>query len=670
MKFKPGMLGACVVVLALLGTVLIGYNLDVDEEVEYRTSYKTITNITSQFDYAPGDSFVQYNPAKNYSGYTPGTITFTESGTANQYGYIVTPGTHVSTTVDLSETSFYSTAGHEVNARSFVGVPYNNFWLLGGHRISVADILSHEGINYTQYPSGIDISLTYGDPYYFGGVSDPTVMMATPNLVTASNTSTFFSNSDIGTGVVYTSTDPNIGTNYLNGTPWYWLYSSAETSAHTSDGLSYTIHVSSNGETRTIYNGAVRDVSNISTTRIHWSDVACYTSNGGATSPEGPKAPFGGTNANYGNKQVIELYNQSLTPTAMLTISYDVGAVVKYIRISEGVQFVLPSDYPDSVDNSYTSTWNNGRENGSVSWVVRLGDTGTPVFQVSPTIKGYGNDILIQAYRVGSGDLAVFYADGVTHNTAVLGAWDTVLITFDAVNRTLTASPIVSFSNFQTFTASPSVFTVTDSFPVYANVSDTLTFEECVFTARNDQSVDFRFSVYETVVNMGFNTNIMVNPSLNPRALFLPLDYPNLRVSFDSVALYGNSVILNGVEYTVSNGQITVGANFVPISGMNVTYSDDSHMYVNDIDLGVVSDPTISFRGQWYFQARASYGYLEAVDVVDWDVGHWAIDMQQSILIYEALIIGGIIVAYFKKSLTTLDWAILIVAMFGGAVLF
>lgn len=669
MKFKPGMIGACVVVLALLGTVLIGFNLDVDEEVEYRTSYKTITNITSQFNYSPGDTFVQYNPAKNYSGYTPGTITFTESGTANQYGYIINPGTHVSNTVDLSETTFYSTVGHEVNARSFVGVPYNNYWLLGGHRITVADILSHEGINYTQYPAGIDISLTYGDPYYFGSVADPTLMMSTPNLVTASNTSTYFSNSNVGTGIVYPSTDPNTGTNYLNGTPWYWLYSSAETAAHTEDGLSYIIHVSPNGETKTIYNGTVRDVSNISSTRIHWSDVACYTSNGGGTAPEGPKAPFGGVTGNYGNRQVIELYNQSITPTAMLTISYDVGAEVKYIRISEGVEFVLPSEYPDSVDNSYTSTWSNGRENGAISWVVRLGDTGTPVFQVSPTIKGYGNDILIQAYRIGS-DLAVFYADGVDHNTAVLGAWDTVLITFDAVNRTLTASPIVSFSNFQTFTVSPSVFTVADSFPVYANVTDTLTFEECVFTARNDQSVDFRFGVYQTVVNMGFNNNIMVNPSLNPRSLFLPLDYPVLRVSFDSFALYGNSVILNGVEYTVSNGQITVGANIVPLSGMNVTYSDDSHIYVNDIDLGTVSDPTISFRGQWYFQARASYGYLEEVQVVDWDVGHWAIDMQQSVLLFELFIIGGIIVAYFKKSLTILDWAILIFAMFGGAVLF
>lgn len=668
MKFKPGMIGACVVVLALLGTVLIGYNLDVDEEVDYQMSYKNITNITSQFNYTPGDTFVQYNPAKNYSGYTPGTLNFTESGTANQYGYVVTPGTHNSATVDLSDTAYYSTSGHSVDARSFIGAPYYNFWLLGGYRITVADLLSHEGINYSLYPSGVDISLTYGDPYYFGSSSNPTEFMATPNLVTATNSSAYFSNSNVGSGFVFKSTDPNTAVPFLNGTPWYWLYSSAETSAWTDSGLSYTIHVSPNGETRTIYNGTVRDISNVSTTRIHWSDVACYTSNGGGSAPAGPKAPFSGSTSNYADKQVIELYNQNLTPTAKVNISYDVGAEIKYIRISEGVQFIAPSEYL-GVDSFYTPEWSNERENGSISWVVRLGDNGLPIFHASPTITGHGNDINLQTYR-SNGVTYVSYDDGVDSKVVILGAWDTILLKFDSVNRVITATPIVDFSNFQNFTLSPDEFTVVDHFSVYDSVADTLVFEKVKFIVNRDSSIDYRFSVYETVINMGFNKNILINPSLNPRSLFLQLDYPNLRIAFDSVALYGNGVTINGVPYTVSNGQITVGANYVPISGMNVTYSDDGHIYINDIDVGVQNDPTISFTGQWYFQARALSGTLEEVNVVDWDVGHWAIDMQQSVLLFELLIIGGIIVAYFKKSLTVLDWAILIFAMFGGAVLF
>ena len=672
MRFKPGMLGACIVVLALLGTVLIGYNLGVDERTDYQTSYHNITNITSQFDYAPGDTFVQYNPAKNYSGYTPGTLTFTQSGTANQYGYVVTPGVHNTRTVDLTDTGFYSTAGRAIDSRAFVGAQYNNFWLLGGYRISVADLLSHEGINYALYPEGVDISLIYGDPYYFGGTGDPTVMMATPNLVMASNISTFNSSSSSGSGFVYKSTDPNTAVSFLDGTPWYWLYSSAGTSAYTSGGdLSYTIHVSKTGETRVISNGSVVDISNVSTTQVYWSDIACYTRNGGGVTPEGAKAPFGGATGNYGDKQVIELYNQGLTPTASVTISYDVGADVKYIRISDGVGFLTPTEYSGSND-AYTSTWDNGRENGAVSWVVKLGGSGEPVFSVSPTIKGYGNDIDVQVSRNASGNMTVSYQDTTLDNaiSVALGAWDTALITFDAINRTLTASPVVNFSNFQNFTTSPSVFTVTDSFPVYSSISGTLTFENMVYTVQNDLATDYRFSVYETIINMGFNNNIFINPTLNPRSLFLPADYPILRITLDSVALTGQAITLNGVSYPVTNGSIIIDNNKLGISGLNITYSDDGHIYANEVDLGPGTDNNISLAGQWYFQARASYGTLDEVEVIDWEVGHWSIDMQQAIVIFELVNIAGIIVCYYKKSLSTLDWIIIIIAMFGGAVLF
>lgn len=664
------MLGACIVVLALLGTVLIGYNLGVDERTDYQTSYRNITNITSQFDYTPGDTFVQYNPAKNYSGYTPGVLTFTESGTANQYGYVITPGVHNTMTVDLSDTSYYSTPGRALDSRAFVGAEYNNFWLLGGHRISVADLLSHEGINYSLYPEGVDISLIYGEPYYFGSTSQPTEFMATPNLVMASNITTFFSNSQSGSGFVHESTDPNTAIPFLNGTPWYWLYSSSGTSARTDSGeLSYSIHVSNTGETRIVSNGTVTDISNASTTHVYWSDIACYTTNGGGTAPEGLKAPFGGITTNYGNKQVIELYNQGLTPTAQVTISYDVGAEIKYIRVSDGVGFLTPTEYSGAND-PYTATWNNGRENGVVSWVVRLGNTGEPVFNVSPTIKGLGNDIDIQAYRNYQGDYTVMYSDGVTTKTAVMGAWDSALITFDSINRTLTAGPIVSFSNFQNFTASPTSFIVTDTFPVYSGVSDTLTFEDCVFTVQNDLATDYRFSVYETTVNMGFNNNIFINPTLNPRSLFLPADYPILRITLDSVALMGQAITLNGVSYPVTNGTIIIDNNKLGVSGLNITYSDDGHIYANDVDLGAGTDNNISLTGQWYFQARASYGVLEEVEVVDWEVGHWSIDMQQAIVIFELVNVAGIIICHYKKSLSTLDWIIIIIAMFGGAVLF
>lgn len=663
MKFKPGMLGACVVVLALLGTVLIGYNIGADEVTEYRTNYRNITNITSQFHYSEGDEFTSYNPAQNYTGYTPGTIEFTESGTANQYSYIVTPGTHQTQTVDLTDTTWYSTNDHENDSRTFVGSK-DNWWLLGGYHMSVSSFLTHEGISYSSYENGVVIDLLYGTPYNFY-TND--MFVATPNLVTVATTAALQNNSVVSNGFVHEYTDPDNGIYFTDGTPWYWTLA-YRPYAYSNSDFELKIHVLKTGETRILYNGSVTDISTAGNTFIFWSDMVCYTTLSGAVTPAGLNAPFNNQMGNAPNYQIKKLYTDSITPTAMLTVDYDVGTVAKYMRVSEGISFVPPTEYSLSGD-PYASTWTNSHENGSISWVIKMDTLASgPFFLANPIING-GMGIQVFAYTVG-GQIYVGYNDGAYNNTVVLGAWNTIRLTFDSVNRKVTCAPITSFSDFQNYTESPMETVIADSFPIYDNIDDTLLFDSVMFIVNSDNSTRFKFSVTETVVRLGFNKNIFIGPYLNPRTLFLSADYPILRITFDSVALLGDTVTINNHTYNVSNGAIGIDGNIIPISGMNVTYKEDNHIYVNDIDVGASVNNTISFGGQWYFQARASYGYLESVEVVDWQIGEWAIDMQQAVLIYEACIVAGIIIAYYKKSLTTLDWAILIFAMFGGAVLF
>ena len=663
-RFKPGMLGACIIVLALLGTVLIGFNSGVDERTEYQTAYRNITNITSQFSYTEGDTFVDYNPAQNYTGYTPGTITFTESGTANQYSHIVTPGTHQTETVDLYDTSWYSTNTHEVGSRTLVGSA-DNWWLLGGYRTSVSSLLTHEGIDYTQYENGVALNLIYGTPYTFGNTDQ---YEAVPNLVT---TSVSGFNAESGTASGFINKYDGTSELFTDGTTWYWLSAGRPSSYVQYEGpLEYKIHVLKSGETRIILNGNTTDISQASDTYVYWSDMVVYTTISGL-SPAGPNAPFNGMIGNSANEQVLDIGTLGLTPTATITIDYDVGAVAKYMRISDGVSFLDPTDY-QGTNTPYTSSWTNGRINGAISWVIKFDRLSSgPNWVATPDFSefGYGSPISLYAYTY-LGDSYVKYYDGTVTNTVKLGAWDTILLTFDSVNRKFTCAPVVSFSNYQNFTISPDTVTVANSFPAFDGVTDTLTFRTVDFTISDNNANDYTFSVYQTTINMGFNSNIFVNPTLNPRSLFLPADYPILRITFDSVALVGDAIILNGVTYPISNGTIIIDNTKMGISGLSVTYSDDGHIYANDVDLGTASDTNISLRGQWYFQARASQGYLDEVQVIDWDVGHWSIDLKQGIVLYELVIIGGIIVCYYKKSLSTLDWVILIVAMFGGAVLF
>lgn len=674
MQFKSGMLGTCIVVLSLLATVLLGYSLGVDETTESRTSYNSITNITSQFSYTEGSSYVEYNPALNYTGYTAGTIDFTSSGTANQYTVIKTPGTHYSTSIDLSDTAYYSTSTHSVDSKSFTG-EQSNWWLVGGYIMSVADILSYNSIDYTTLEGGVTINLLYGTPYNF---SDS--YYADPNLVTARTSSTFNSYSGTASNQTYVDNTGTSTTLSSLGVPWYWASAVRPYYNADSQTASFTVFVAKSGETRISLNGTVTDISDVSSTYICWSDTVCYTKLNGASSLTSG-GPWNGGTGNYADEQVEYLSENSITPTNFITIDYDVGAVVDYMRISDGVSFVEPTEYAGS-DTVYTSTWANGQTNAAVSWLIHFDDlTVDSSMIIDPQFtNASSNAITLQVSTIpGSGTVGVYYTDYVgdeinQETFKDIGAWNNILLTFDSVNRTVTVTPVTSFSNFQNYTLSGDSITVQDGFPAYGSVDDDLLFGSVLFTVPGDGMNEYTFSVVSTTVYMGYNKAIFVNATLNPRTLFLQADYPILRISFDSVALYGSAVILNGTSYPVSNGMITIGANRLSVSGLSVTYMDDGHIYAgkesNDIDLGEATDNTITMEGQWYFQARASNGYADTVDVVDWDVGHWAVSMQQALLVFEACLVAGIIIAHHKKSLATLDWVILIIAGFGGAVLF
>lgn len=677
------MLGVCITVLALLGTVLLGYNLGVDEVSETRTAFTNITNITSQFSYNEGSSYVDYNPASNYTGYTPGSIEFTTSGTANQYSVITTPGSHQTVQVDLSDTGYYSTNNHAVPSNSFTGRGTDNWWLVGGYAISVADLLTHNSLNYADYPEGITINLLYGTPYTFSNSMGG--LVAYPNLVTAKTNNTFNSENTNDNSAFWQDTEGN--RYYLSSLskPWYWTSAIRPyfiNNYHTTQN--FEIQVTQTGNAKIIYGGNVTDVTDVSTAYISWADTAAWTSTSNSWGPSSNGGPFWPSIGNSANSQVNYMANNNIPATNIVTIEYDVGAVVDYMRVSDGVSFKDPIDYIGS-DTMYSSQWNNGQSNASVSWAIHFDDLSdeTRGF-IYPNITtagatdddGYEMEI---AFGVTDGVAWVSYLDSynsvIVGDTAKdIGAWEYLLVTFDSVNRTLSCTPITSFSNYQNFTTSSDTITIQSGFPAYNSVMDDLVFDSVSFTIVDGASNNYRISVTDTVVEMGFNKNIFVNPSLDPRSLFLEADYPILRISFDSVALFGNSVTINGVTYPVENGRITIGTNVIPVSGLSVTYMDDGHVYAgkgnNDVDLGEETSSVISLDGQWYYQARAANGYLETVDVVDWDAGHWNVTMQQAILVFEACLVVGILIAYHKKSLATLDWVIVIIAGFSGAVMF
>lgn len=641
MKFKPGMLGACVVVMALLATVLAGYTLGGEEVTEYRTTYNNITSINGQFSYTEGSSYVTYNPAANYTGYDPAAISFTPTNTANQYPYISDLGSHITTELNLAS----MTSAHTISARQLTGNS-QNIWMVGGTYATVAEVLSWAGINYQTIQAGITISLTRGDMWGFGSSS---------GLRTDSNfvlTSTGGNNYSSISGSGYIVHPDGTSQHYTDGSSWAWTTTPRPYTSNSD--YTYTVSVSPSGECRVIWNGQTRDVSSATDVRLCWGGSVVYTSVGGGIPITG-NGPFSGASANDAEAQV-QGYN-GRTVTSMITIDYDQNITREYMRIGDGIQ-ILGGTVGDTVG------WSNGYDLGSMTVAVmwEAGTTNRIQYQANVG-TGWA---LVTAYQ-SLGNTYIEYTDGTTAKAKNLGAWAGCTITLDTINQTLTAAPITSITNYQTFTTGPETV-ITDTMS-----NSPGTFSGVAYTVGAVKSP--HMSVSSTTIYQGANKNLYVNPSIDPRALFLPAQYPILRVTFDSVALAGSSITINGTVYPVMAGRVWITAgDGLSVSGLSVTYLENGHISVSDnerdIDLGVMTNSTISLAGQWYYQCRAQVGQLTEVESVDWDLGHWSIDMKQAIMIYEGLLIAGVLIARYALDIKWLDWIVIIMAGFAAGALF
>ena len=102
------MLGLCIVVLSLFGTVLSGFLLGVESDTRETTSYNYITDVTGLFDITNAPEYVDYSPSSNYVGYSPAlAVDYSPSSTVNSYRYVKAPGTTYTTTATITNSSSY-----------------------------------------------------------------------------------------------------------------------------------------------------------------------------------------------------------------------------------------------------------------------------------------------------------------------------------------------------------------------------------------------------------------------------------------------------------------------------------------------------------------------------------------------------------------------------------
>lgn len=82
MRFQSGKLGALIIVITLLTTVLAGYCTNVTAEEIEVIDYEYVTDVSGLFDYTETPQYINYNPSTNVTGYAGGgsTSAYSDSG--------------------------------------------------------------------------------------------------------------------------------------------------------------------------------------------------------------------------------------------------------------------------------------------------------------------------------------------------------------------------------------------------------------------------------------------------------------------------------------------------------------------------------------------------------------------------------------------------------------
>lgn len=637
MGFRNGMLGACIVVVSLLVTVLAGFMMDVEETDRQVLDYRQITDVTGQFESSQSPYFLDYTPSENYTGYTYNTFDFVVSGNANPYRVVTNQGTTTTETVDLTSLSNTQTGNHLYMAKKMWKPTY----------ISVKDFLEEKGVNYHDYdriridlydPSSTwrpYLSNTYthiaenwvqtgpGAPLYNDGVYDATWHLHTSASVSEGqldtvrgNEITHYTQTGFGDFIFNVSIEDMDTSTYA-----LWLEVLPDSTV--------VCYESKNGETSVKYS------IDYSQAMIDWSDIL--------TDPIGTDVmnEYGSAFRYYlyGGTISAANYLQQWQPTHNVKLTLTANSTYAYMNVSEGVGLK---------EGVNTTTWMNTHTNGDINILFRLNDLNGYDFNVS--CAGASVDV-----RTNGTTLFI--------NNRDMGAWTTFILSFNAQKGIIGFQPVNSFSNFQVYTAGAQTNITSTSMTATSTDSFTVT--------RTNGTPTPRWSVTSTTVWLNTYNIVMIDPSINLRSYFPASEQPILRLNFNSFSVIGDSITINNVNYPVVDGNITVDEEVIPIRGLNITWdSTNNTIALNNgkitIDLGESVSDTVSLYGPWYFVSNAYEGYLTTEKAVEWDVGHWVATFEQVIIIFLALLVAGLLIGHRTGKVRSLDYIIVIFAGLTG----
>lgn len=599
------MLGVCAVVLGLLGTIILGTVLSIDETTTTGTAYRNIADITGLVQTTNDPYFTDYNPSKNWTGYyTEGSdsnyisgVTYNTTLQANNYP-IYTGGTSTTSgTIDLTG----------LPEGSLVPSGYNEMRIYRGNSYS-------PGTGYTSNPDITTLSTV------INSIKTRNTLEVTINggSGTYNPSRPYISDQDNGN---ITPFSPSNGSKSTGGTTYIWwgVYSSNafyETSSWTVDVNTMTATTTKNGIQYT-YDANLVLVS------------------------------FGGTvNQNGGNG-----YND--LPTVLSYSRTD--AYIDYMDITHGVNLDYGS--PDPI------IWDNGYWNGSLNMIFK-GATGSSIdmeIDVSSWDGSAWSNPVTNAISIDWETVGGVYSTTITVNgeSKNIGSWNNVLLEISTELGTVKATPLTSIMSYSNYTTG-ATFSI-------GSIS-TGAFEEISYNpviGKNSPEME----VTSTRVYMNTYGAVFRNATLDLSGYFpdypnYAVAFGNFALIGDSITINATNLPVSGdtVEYDGKYYSLA-GASVVYDDGNTYLNGNDF-----SIDLGTTTSESIYFGGVWYVPLTFQEIYVTSGTSYEWVPYGFGLDYNASVLAFIGIVVAVMFIApLMKVKPKSLDWVVVIFAGIVGA---
>ena len=620
MRFKTdGMAGVCVTVLAIMGMILCGFALSVQESERVVTGYDYVTDVSGLFDYSEDPQYIPYNPSANWTGFytsdsnvTSG-IDFEESGAANSYP-IKQPSTQLSSETVTMTWDSWDHAHPPGDGLNETTTPVN-YW------ISDTRTTESEGnTSYINFPTVVMLSSIIEGLNLAEGWTSLTIEYTEGSIIMAPQSQ--WTSREIQTnpgGVIPT---------YI--TAWFLPYSPY--------GSITTLEVDrESGLARAFSGSEFVDTYQLSTLTVSYNSGGVYAS----------------------NSEGLTNLSNSMTVTA-----YKAPDPI-YMDTNQGVTLA-----------DATVHWSNGYPVGGMDVLFRVPTTGqayTNTMAIPLTDGPDGSAVgSLNVYITAStgGRIQVSLDDGDGQQSIDIGQWRNFSLSLDFISGSYSVVPVTQFATFNDYTA-------LDESRHFDRI-DIRGTAGTVTWGYEDASLDL--GVVATDVFMNTYGVVMTDPSLSISEYFPEI--ADIRLNFYSFALYGSSVIINGQTFQVNDSaQINVPYeddgemvdSWHTLTNIYITFEDRTSItFVTDgytADLGPTTTDVVSFKGNWYFTTGLYKGFETTESYYEWTLDKFIFDSNGSIVVYLGLLALGTAIIAKVAGLRALDIVVIVCAGIFGYVM-